>query len=321
MALLACQFGLQPLFTKENVAPDADKVPLVLLCEVLKCVLALCALSLEKNASTTLSTWSLTDSVVSGAVPAAMYAVQNVFIQIGYQHTTGLMFNLLNQTKIIFTAVCVYFVVGKRQSSMQMVALAMVLGVGIVLSLPPSKDSSPSTNNADKVDMIDTTTFDLWYGVLPTLIAAFLSGIASAWSQKVMQGKKRRSASMFSAELSFFSSMFLFGKMLSVTGNVGDVIARIQTLVAQNPNIWIPLCTNAVGGLFVGQVIKHAGGVRKSFSVMAGIIMTGAAEWFMFSTPLSVRMLFCLPIAIASMYLYATYPYVCIPVMKPGKKD
>ena len=36
MGLLALQFGLQPLFSKANVSPSADKVPLVLLCELLK---------------------------------------------------------------------------------------------------------------------------------------------------------------------------------------------------------------------------------------------------------------------------------------------
>ena len=40
MALLALQFGLQPLFSKANVSPGADKVPLVLLCELLKMCVA-----------------------------------------------------------------------------------------------------------------------------------------------------------------------------------------------------------------------------------------------------------------------------------------
>ena len=301
MLLLACQFGLQPLFTKENVAPDADKVPLVLLCEALKTVLALVALFVEGNAMSVLSKWSLKDCVISGAVPAAIYAVQNVFIQIGYQHTTGLMFNLLNQTKIIFTAICVYLVVGKRQSKMQIVALIMVLVVGVTLSLPPSDSTQETTKE---------TGFDLWYGIVPTLVASLLSGIASAWSQRVMQGKARRSASLFSAELSFFSSMFLLMKMFSVTGNMNDVTERIQTLLDQNPNVWIHLCTNAIGGIFVGQVIKYAGGVRKSFSVIAGIILTGGAEWFMYNTPFSSRMILCLPMAILSMYIYATNPVV-----------
>ena len=127
MVLLACQFGLQPLFTKENISPNADKVPLVLLCEVLKTILACLALLAEGSVQKVWSTWSLKDCLTSGAVPAAVYSVQNVFIQIGYQHNSGLMFNLLNQTKIIFTAVMVYMVVGKKQSIMQMLSLGILV--------------------------------------------------------------------------------------------------------------------------------------------------------------------------------------------------
>ena len=305
LVLLALQFGLQPVFTKENVSPNADKVALVLLCEILKTIVAFLALLGEGDVRAVLSTWSLKDAIMGGAVPAGVYAVQNVFIQIGYQHSSGLMFNLLNQTKIIFTAVAVYLVVGKRQSPMQMVSLLMTLVVGVVLSLPPSDDTG-----ADD----ETTEFNLWYGVLPTIIAAFLSGVASAWSQKVMSSggatSKGRSASLFSMELSFFSSIFLFCKMFSATGNIGGVMSRIQILSDANPTLWIHLVTNAVGGLFVGQVIKYAGGVRKSFSIIAGIIITGVAEWFVYSTPLSPRMIVCLPLAVVAMYVYTMYPYV-----------
>ena len=47
----------------------------------------------------------------------------------------------------------------------------------------------------------------------------------------------------------------------------------------------MPLATNAVGGIFVGQVVKYAGGVRKSFSVIAGIVITGVAEWLWLAYP------------------------------------
>ena len=98
--------------------------------------------------------------------------------------------------------------------------------------------------------------------------------------------------------------------MFSATGNIGGVMSRIQILSDANPTLWIHLVTNAVGGLFVGQVIKYAGGVRKSFSIIAGIIITGVAEWFVYSTPLSPRMIVCLPLAVVAMYIYTMYPHV-----------
>ena len=44
----------------------------------------------------------------------ARYAFQNIMLQIAYANMDGLTFNLLNQTKILFTAVCLYLVVGNK---------------------------------------------------------------------------------------------------------------------------------------------------------------------------------------------------------------
>ena len=52
-------------------------------------------------------------------MPAVVYSIQNVAIQVGYQHTSGMLFNLLNQTKTIFTAVMIYVLIGTRPSPRQ----------------------------------------------------------------------------------------------------------------------------------------------------------------------------------------------------------
>ena len=304
MGLLALQFGLQPLFSKANVSPEADKVPLVMLCELLKMLVAIILLVTEGGAEgmEAIRKWTLRGSLTAGAIPAAIYAVQNVFIQKGMQHCSGLIFNLLNQTKIIFTAVMVYVFMGRRQSGKQVIALAMVLVVGVVLSLPENfMDLAEATNSENNVEF--------WSGVMPTLAAALLSGVASGWSQRVMQGRARRHAYLFSAELSFFSAVYLLGKMIQGSGGSFDaVFSRINVLISENPNVWIPLVTNAVGGIFVGQVIKYAGGVRKSFAVILGIITTGIAEWCWIGIPLSPKIGICVPIVVVAMYTYATNP-------------
>ena len=303
MGLLACQFGLQPLVTKRHVSAGADKVPLVLLCEILKCAVASLLLVTEGGLAgrAALASWTLRESLAGGAVPAAIYAVQNVCIQVGYQHTSGLLFNLLNQTKIIFTAVMVYLFMGKRQSGPQLVALLLVLVVGVVLSLPPTSSVSSS-------ESAGFGKFDFWQGIVPTILAALLSGVASGWSQRVMQGKAQRHAYLFSAELSLFSALFLLGKMITAS-TTGGTVNRLAALLRENPMAWVPVTTNAIGGIFVGQVIKYAGGVRKSFAVIAGIVLTGVAEWLFLGEQLSPRIGLCLPIIVVAMVVYATHPY------------
>jgi solute carrier family 35 (UDP-sugar transporter), member A1/2/3 len=45
--------------------------------------------------------WNLSESLKVAALPAILYAVQNVLIQHGYVYLNSLTFNLLNQTKVI----------------------------------------------------------------------------------------------------------------------------------------------------------------------------------------------------------------------------
>jgi len=205
--LLALQFGMQPLFTKMFVRHDADKVMLVLGCEVLKFAIAIVLLFTEnvKKGRESVANFTLSDSLRCGAILASVYAFQNILIQVGYQNMSGLLFNLLNQTKILFTAVMVYAFTGKTQSKAQIVALFMVLVVGIVLTLPKNEDNE------------EMKQVSLWSGVIPTLGAALLSGVGAGWSQRVTR-KKSKSAYLFSAEISFYSSLNLVASVIFTSG-------------------------------------------------------------------------------------------------------
>ena len=295
--LLAIQFGMQPLFTKTYVSRDADKVMLVLMCEVLKCVIAIALTFSSKKGRESVGRFSLSDSLRSAAILAGLYAFQNILIQIGYQNVSGLLFNLLNQTKIVFTAIMVYLFTGKTQSRAQMFALLMVLVVGVVLTQPKEGLSEEGKQNA------------VWSGVFPTLGAALLSGLGAGWAQRLTR-QKSKSAYLFSAEISFYSSAHLVASILFTSG-FETLYPRAMNLFQENPSCWIPLFTNAVGGIFVGQVIKYAGGVSKSFSTIIGIILTGIAEYFLYEqAEVTLELACCIPIVGIAMYIYATNPVV-----------
>lgn len=56
--------------------------------------------------------WKLSDSLKASALPAAIYAVQNTLLQLSYRHLDSLTFSLLNQTKLVFTAVFMFLLLG-----------------------------------------------------------------------------------------------------------------------------------------------------------------------------------------------------------------
>ncbi len=84
------------------------------------------------------SQWTASSSLRAAGLPAFIYAFQNLLLQYAYRNVDGLTFNLTNQTKTIFVAVFLFFMVGQRQSRVQIAALALLVGKNIANSCSPS---------------------------------------------------------------------------------------------------------------------------------------------------------------------------------------
>lgn len=135
LALLALQFGVQPLLIKEFTSYGLDKSGIVIIGELVKLVACTFMLLKSGEAANALASWKFYDALRCAGLPAVVYSVQNVAIQTAVQNMDGLTFNLLNQSKIIFTAICLYFMMGRKQSIQQCFALLGLFGK----SLHPEK--------------------------------------------------------------------------------------------------------------------------------------------------------------------------------------
>jgi len=71
----------------------------------------------------------------------------------------------------------------------------------------------------------------------------------------------------------------------------------------------IPVISNAFGGVVVGLVTKYAGGVVKGFALIAGIIITGFAQWFLEGKQLRANDWIAVILVSISIYLHTSYPY------------
>jgi UDP-sugar transporter A1/2/3 len=187
---------------KAFVNRDVPKTTMVLVGEGVKFAISLTMLLTSGQASSELAQWDLGSSLQAAAAPALVYSVQNVLVQTAYPNITSLMFNLLNQTKTLSAAVFVYLLMGKRQSLVQCLALAILFSAAVMLSTDFSgakKDDDEKENN-------------FMWGILPVLGASALSGFASGLCQVTLQGKKRNSF-IFTMELCVFSTISLIAGM------------------------------------------------------------------------------------------------------------
>eukprot|EP00283_Hemiselmis_rufescens_P004922 CAMPEP_0173431276 /NCGR_PEP_ID=MMETSP1357-20121228/9469_1 /TAXON_ID=77926 /ORGANISM="Hemiselmis rufescens, Strain PCC563" /LENGTH=243 /DNA_ID=CAMNT_0014395733 /DNA_START=299 /DNA_END=1026 /DNA_ORIENTATION=+ len=208
--LLAVQFGFQPILMKECVSDGVISASMAFIQELCKLVLALIVIQMERGLRRSAKGWTLQSSLRGAAIPAASYAVQNILMLHSYHHLDFIAFNLLNQTKLLSTALFVYLLMGHRQSRMQVVALLMLVFSAFLLGGEAKRSSSSPTPTGNS----------FWLGVVPLLTASMLSGLGGAMSQQALV---TRNSFVYSLELAVYSvAIFALMILFLPAGVFGD---------------------------------------------------------------------------------------------------
>lgn len=309
MALLAVQFGLQPILYKEFASGVKNSSVLVIACETCKLVLAALTLASSGALARVAKSWTLRESLAASGLPACTYAVQNVLIQVAYQHLPSIVFNLLNQTKLLWSALFIHLLIGTKYSLAQCFSMLTLLGAAMLLSL--SKDSS-------KGDDAAAPPMSVEFGLVPVLLASMLSGLGAAITQRSMQQHKR-DAALVTMELSLYGSLFLMMPAIwsTITKTPNDQSPAVNALksldaVFEGCDAYtlIPVVSNALGGLLVGTVTKYVGGVLKSFALICGIAFTAFVESYVYGAVLPREVFVAAALVAFSMAVYSSFPYV-----------
>ena len=258
-------------------------------------------------------------------VPAGLYAVQNLAALMAYQNLDALTFNVLNQTKTLSTAMCCYFVMGRSQSVVQIGALFLLLVSALVMEgivpLPGLSEPSSTTMTTSNGTEQQWETRHVVNGVLPILLASFLSGLAGALSQQNLQkAGGGRNPYLFSMELCV-ASVLILTMSLAVSPD-GKQILEKGFWQGWTPLTFIPILSNSAGGIVVGLVTKYAGSVRKGFALIFGILLSGVAQaLWQPETRIKPAHIAGGVLAAISLYLHATNPPSSSPPTKKTVKQ
>lgn len=214
MSLLALQFGIQPILVRKYTPQTIVRSSVVLVQEVVKFGIAGAVYFSGTKKDTrekdlegiSVKTW-----IAFAGLPAFLYTIQNVAALMAYQNLEALTFNVLNQTKILSAALSCYFVMGKRQSKMQVVSLCILILSTLVIEqiLRPSAFVSLLSSGGGATSFGLQNTLNgiagafssmrsmasgagrrATHGILPILTASLISGMAGALTQKNLQGSK-----------------------------------------------------------------------------------------------------------------------------------
>ncbi|KAF4661200.1 hypothetical protein FOL47_006782 [Perkinsus chesapeaki] len=295
MTLLALQFGSQPLLQAEFIDKSVNTTVVVLFTEVLKFIMAAMFMIFEGSLMSCLGSWRPLPSLAVAALPAVTYAMQNICIQTAYRNLDPLVFNLINQTKLLWAAVLTYLLLGRRQSTIQVIALLMLFVSAVLISLGQSSQSH--TDGIEK----DTTL-----GMMAIVAASALSGVGAAISELALRSYNRNSY-LFSAELALYSALVVVISEKAVYGQTLHLGVSLATssFVPISPTLLLlqgafASCnrsvTQALGGILVGQV-------QKGFSIIGGILLTAMLRRLLLDAPLTGELAAAVPLTLLATYL------------------
>ncbi|KAI3499841.1 hypothetical protein L1887_35654 [Cichorium endivia] len=295
--LLTIQYGAQPLISKRCIGREVIVTSSVLACEIVKVICALFLMAKDGSLKKAIKEWTLIGSLSASGLPAAIYALQNSLLQISYRNLDSLTFSMLNQTKLIFTALFTYMILRQKQSIQQIGALFILILAAVLLSIG---EGSRRDYGSDKSDEI------VLYGIVPVLIASVLSGLASALCQWASQVKKH-SSYLMTVEMSIVGSLCLLASISKSPD--GEAMRQHGFFHGWTPLTFIPVFINAVGGILVGLVTSYAGGVRKGFVIVSALLVTAMLQFVFDGKPPSMFCLLALPLVMTSISIYQKYPY------------
>ena len=293
--LLALQYALQP-FLKVYIAPETHKVSLVLGTEVAKILIAGAMIAVDGPGAfaRTFANWTPKAASLS-VLPSLVYAVQNYLLVVGASSLDSVTFNCLNQSKLVSTAACVYFVFGVRQSLAQTLALGGLLVAGAILQ-EGGGVASGAGKDADQTRI-------KFAGVAAVLAASALSGVASAATQFSLQ-RLRRTSTALTLEMAVAAIPCL---LLAHYG-ASDLSDRGGFFRGWTASTLVPVVSSALGGIFVGQITKRLGGVAKGFAIVGGLVLTGILQSLVTGEGLEAKHAVALLLVVSCTYAHASFP-------------
>jgi len=310
--LLALQYALQP-FLKVCIAPETHKVSLVLGTEVAKILIAGAMIAVDGPGAfaRTFANWTPKAASLS-VLPSLVYAVQNYLLVVGASSLDSVTFNCLNQSKLVSTALCVYFVFGVRQSLTQTLALGGLLVAGAIL-----QEGGGVASGAEKD--ADQTRAKV-AGVAAVLAASALSGVASAATQFSLQ-RLRRTSTALTVEMAVAAIPCLLLAHYVKARDVSDFSDNGGFFRGWTVFTLIPVLSSALGGIFVGQITKRLGGVAKGFAIVGGLVLTGILQSLVTGEGLETKHAVALLLVVSCTYAHTQFPPASTSTTREKKKQ
>ncbi|KAI7857759.1 nucleotide-sugar transporter-domain-containing protein [Circinella umbellata] len=220
-------------------------------------------------------------------IPSALYAIQNNLLYLALSNLEAATFQITYQLKILSTAIFSSILLNRRLNLTQWSALGLLmLGVTLVqVTTREEEQQQPSDMDTikyqeEELELKQQHHQNPMLGLMAVLASCISSGFAGCYFERML---KQSSTSMWMRNIQLGISAFMFSFIAMVTSDFqtiwknGGGFFQGYTLIT-----WLVISNQALGGLLVATVVKHADNILKNFATSVSIILSSVISFYFF---------------------------------------
>ena len=286
-------------FSYRETATPYDVSTVVACAELVKLTLSCMLLSASEGQSAVIDALrEVLPNSMRLVLPSVLYVIQNNLLFHGVRLLSPTLYMVCSQSKILTSTLCSALLLGTRITRKQHVAVLLLVCGMVMVQDEEGRGQNLPSHGGYKGETLK--------GMFTVFTAAFTSGFAGAYLEKMYKESTKRSVWFRNAQLACFS---LPVAMIGVVWREGERLHANESVFQGFDAIVVLVITlQAIGGLAVAAVLRYAGNILKCFAVSISICNCAVAT-MMFSNKgshnLSASTTLGVAFVISATFLYA----------------
>jgi len=205
---------------------------------------------------------ALTDSPFSLALPGLAYSIQNILYSQALSHLSVASYQVLSQSKLLFTGLFMAILLKRQLSKRQMLALVFLMLGTILTQLSEMSRSSITGGNA-------------LYGGFLAIAGAALSALPNVYYEKVLktQGQNMWSRNIqLSCWIWFWLIVISFPSLMS-SSNI-NLASGDSIFTGITAWVWVVIVLQGFKAILVPATLKYGDNILYSFAKPMSIVLT-----------------------------------------------
>ena len=230
-------------------------------------------------------------------IPACLYTLQNNLAYIAVSNLDAASYQVLYQLKILTTAIFSVVLLRRHLDLSKWLSLLVLVGGVSLVQVSGLKSGSAASEEAVQGNMT--------IGLVSVILACCSSGFAGVYFEKVLKGSEV-SVWVRNVELA------LIGIVVGTAGvwyTDSAMVSEHGFFHGYTPIVWAVIALQALGGIVVALVVKHADSLLKGFSTAISIVVSCLVSYMFFGeVQLSPMFVMGVSLVIISTLMYSTNP-------------